>query len=75
MDEEMKLENFKAECLKVIEKIRKTRCEIIITKRSVPIAKLVPIEEERKFFGKQKGTIHFKGDVVGPIIEVWNATT
>jgi len=72
----MKAGQFKAECLKVMEKVRKTRRKIIITKRGIPIAKLVPIEEkEEKAFGKLKGTIHFKGDIIRPIDEVWDATS
>jgi prevent-host-death family protein len=74
MDEKIQAGKFKAECLKLMEKVRKTRRKIIITKRGVPIAKLVPIEEkEEKVFGRLKGTIHFKGDIIGPIEEVWNA--
>jgi len=76
MEEKMKAGQFKAECLKVMEKVRKTRRKIIITKRGIPIAKLVPIEEkEEKAFGKLKGTIHFKGDIIRPIDEVWDATS
>lgn len=76
MDEKIKAGKFKAECLKVMEKVRRTRRKIIITKRNVPIAKLVPIdEEEGATFGKLKGTVHFKGDIIGPIDEVWDATT
>lgn len=74
MDEEMKAGQFKAECLKLMEKVRKTRRKIIITKRNVPVAKLVPIDEkEEKAFGKLKGSIRIKGALIDPIEEVWNA--
>lgn len=74
MDEKMKAGKFKAECLKVMERVRRTRKKIIITKRNIPIAKLVPIEEgEEHFFGKLKGTVRFKGDVINPIDETWDA--
>jgi prevent-host-death family protein len=76
MDEKMKAGKFKAECLKVMEKVRKTRRKIIITKRGAPIAKLVPIEEKEELsFGKLKGTVHFKGDIIEPIDEEWDATS
>ncbi|HKZ00285.1 MAG TPA: type II toxin-antitoxin system prevent-host-death family antitoxin [Rhabdochlamydiaceae bacterium] len=76
MDEEMKAGQFKAQCLKVMEKVRKTRRKIIITKRNVPVAKLVPIEEkEVRAFGKLKGTIHVKGDIIGPVDEEWDANS
>ena len=55
-------------------KSKKTRQKIIITKRGVPIAKLVPIEEnQEKAFGKLKGTIRFNGNITLPIDEVWDA--
>ena len=76
MDEKMKAGKFKAECLKVMERVRKTRRKIIITKRNVPVAKLVPIDEKQDHvFGILKGTIHFKGDIVKPIDEVWDAAS
>lgn len=76
MDEKMQAGKFKAECLKVLDKVKKTRRKIIITKRNIPVAKLVPMEEkETKIFGKLKGTVHIKGDIIGPIDEVWDATT
>lgn len=34
---------FKAECLQVMEKVRRTRREVVITKRGVPVAKIVPV--------------------------------
>jgi prevent-host-death family protein len=74
MDEKMKAGKFKAECLKVMDRVKKTHRKIIITKRNVPVAKLVPIEEkEGRAFGMLKGSVHFKGNVIDPISEVWNA--
>lgn len=74
MEEKMNAGKFKAECLKIMEKVRKTRRKIIIMKRNVPVAKLVPIEEKKeKCFGKLKGTIHCIGNIVRPVDEVWNA--
>lgn len=76
MDEKMKAGKFKAECLKIMEEVRRTRRKIIITKRNVPVAKLVPVDEkEPHTFGILKGTIHIKGDIVGPIDEVWDAAS
>lgn len=74
MTEYMKAGRFKAECLKVMERVRRTRRKITITKRNVPVAQLVPINEKPVHaFGKLKGTVHFKGDVISPIEETWNA--
>ncbi len=74
MEEQIKAGKFKAECLKIMDRVKRTHKKIIITKRNIPIAKLVPLEEkEKKFFGKLKGTVHFKGNIIAPIDEVWNA--
>ena len=76
MDEKMKAGKFKAECLKVMEIVRRTKRKIIITKRNVPVAKLVPVDEkENHVFGILKGTVHFKDDIIGPIGEVWDAAS
>lgn len=75
MKEKIKAGKFKAECLQVMERVRRTRRKIIITKRDVPVAELVPIEDDRQVFGIMKGSISFKGDIIAPINEVWNAAS
>ncbi len=67
---------FKAECLKIMDEIKQGGYELIITKRHEPIAKLCPIHtKDTSLFGKMKGTIHTKGDIIQPIGEVWDADT
>ncbi len=74
MTEHMKAGKFKAECLKVMDRVSKTRKKIVITKRNKPVAQLVPIDEkETTLFGAMKGTIHILGDIVAPIGEDWDA--
>ncbi|MCI0382438.1 MAG: hypothetical protein L0207_05255 [Chlamydiae bacterium] len=42
-------------------------------KRNIPISKVDSYrEKKKKAFGKLKGTIHFKGDIVKPTDELWN---
>jgi prevent-host-death family protein len=66
---------FKAKCLKLMDKVHKTKRRIVITKRNKPIAQLVPIEEdEGSLFGRMKGTIRIIGDILVPIDEVWDAS-
>ena len=38
---------FKAECLKIMDKCKKTKRSIIITKHNRPVVKLTPIEEDK----------------------------
>lgn len=65
---------FKARCLKLMDEVRDRRCEIVITKRGKPVAKLVPVEEKQPdIFGYMKGTVTILGDIVGPTGEVWDA--
>lgn len=76
MDYQMKAGKFKAECLKVMDDVKRTLRKVVITKRNVPIAKLVPIDErDQRAFGKLKGTVHFKKDIIAPIGEDWNANS
>jgi len=67
---------FKAGCLKLIAEVRDRHCEIVITKRGKPVAKLVPFEEKRPdIFGYMKGTITILGDIVGPTGGTWDSDT
>lgn len=65
---------FKARCLQVMEKVRKTRTSVVITKRGEPVAKLVPLDEPASpIFDSLKGKIEILGDIVSPItpLEDW----
>ena len=65
---------FKAKCLKLMDEVRDRHCEIVITKRGKPVAKLVPFEQKRPdIFGCMKGTVTILGDIVGPTGEIWDA--
>ena len=50
---------FKARCLELMDRVRETGAEYIVTKHGRPVARLVPYEEpERKtLFGALKGTV------------------
>jgi prevent-host-death family protein len=67
---------FKARCLAIMDEVASKRESVVITKRGKPVAKLVPVENEKDdIFGffNGKGTIEIKGDIVSPIIspEEW----
>lgn len=68
---------FKAHCLKIMDRVHKTHEEVIITKHGRPVAKLVPVEEAppKPLFGYLRGSVVVKGDITQPIGEVWNAET
>jgi prevent-host-death family protein len=60
---------FKVHCLAVMDEVQAKRQAVVITKRGKPVAKLVPVENEKDdIFGflKGKGKIEIKGDIVSP---------
>jgi prevent-host-death family protein len=44
-DTEMMASRFKAECLAVLDRVRRTRQPIVITKHGRPVARVVPVDE------------------------------
>jgi prevent-host-death family protein len=64
---------FKAKCLSLMDLAHNQREVIVVTKRGIPIAKLVPYEDvPQPIFGYMKNTITIKGDIVSPIEEDWD---
>ncbi len=64
---------FKAKCLKLMDQVRESGREIVITKRGKPVAKLVPLVPmvRSPLFGCMKGSIEILGDIIGPFHEEW----
>ncbi len=59
-----------------MDDVNKYHEEIIITKHGRPIAKLVPIEEQKQsnpLFGFLKGKVTIHGDLIEPLGEKWKA--
>ena len=68
---------FKTHCLRIMEEVHRHRQAIIITKRGVPIAKLVPTDEvNHDVFGCMAGTADITGDIEEPLLpaRVWKAS-
>ena len=63
----------KKHLLKLIEEIKTKNYSFVITKRKVPIAKIIPLENEsikkETFFGYMKGTAKIKSDIVNTNFE------
>lgn len=66
---------FKAKCLKLMDRVNETHETVTITKRGKPVAQLVPVSAEKngKVFGSLRGCVAFEGDIVSPLDETWNA--
>lgn len=73
MKDYMQAGKFKAECLKVMDRVSRTKRRVVITKHRKPIVQIVPIEKESSLFGILRGTVHVKGDLIAPIGEEWDA--
>jgi prevent-host-death family protein len=66
--------DFKARCLAIMDEVQSKRQAVLITKRGKPVAKLVPVEQEKDdIFGFLKGKVKVTGDVVSPALspEEW----
>lgn len=65
---------FKARCLALMDEVHERGSEYIITKRGIPIARLVPVPVTRRaLLGSMKGTAKTLGDIIAPIDEPWDA--
>ena len=65
---------FKAKCLQIMDEVQQTHAPIIISKRGVPIVKLVPVENEPiDVFGMLKGSVTINEDIIASIEERWEA--
>jgi prevent-host-death family protein len=67
--EEIAISKFKATCLEVIERVRRTRTPVRVTRFGKPVAEVTPPSiSERKGArtGSMVGTARIKGDIVSP---------
>lgn len=62
---------FKARCLGLLDQVANSGETLVITKRGKPLAKLVPIEQTHPC--SLRGSVHYQGDIVGPLGEKWEA--
>jgi prevent-host-death family protein len=75
--EEIAISKFKATCLAVLERVRKTGEPILVTRFGQPVARIEPpTSATRKIkLGGGIGTMTIHGDIVGPITDIseWEA--
>jgi prevent-host-death family protein len=66
--------HFKTHCLALMDEIKNKRQTIIITKRGIPVAKLMPAEEvSQPLFGWMKDTVIEQGNILDPIDLEWES--
>jgi len=66
---------FKAKCLQLLDEVAKTRQPLIVTKRGVPVATIVPAPADVPLFGALKGSVLWEGDIISPAADEseWDA--
>jgi len=65
--EEIAISKFKATCLAVMERVRRTRKPIRVTRFGKPVAEIVPPSPPTgRKLGALAGTVHILGDIVAP---------
>ena len=65
---EIQISTFKAECLRLLDEVSRTKEGLTVTRHGKPLVVINPVEEsqERKGFGLAKGTIEIKEDIIEP---------
>ena len=65
---------FKASCLAVMDNVQATGEPIMVTKRGVPVVKLVPAGGKDDIFGFMAGEFRIVGDIESPVVPLdhWN---
>jgi prevent-host-death family protein len=77
--EEMAVSKFKATCLAVLERVRRTRRPLRVTRFGKPLADVVPSKETARagqWLGAMRGRGRIVGDIVAPVepAERWEAS-
>ena len=68
--EEIAISKFKATCLAVMERVRRTRKPVRVTRFGKPVAEIVPPSPPVRrgdWVGSMAGTVRILGDIVGPV--------
>ncbi|MGA2218353.1 MAG: type II toxin-antitoxin system prevent-host-death family antitoxin [Terracidiphilus sp.] len=64
---------FKAKCLKLLDKVAADRQPLVITKHGKPVAQVVPMPVRENIVGSMKGSVLWMGDIISPIDVEWDA--
>lgn len=67
--EEIAISKFKATCLAVVEKVRRTRKPIRVTRWGKPVAEIVPAStapRPKNWLGSLESTGRIQGDIISP---------
>jgi prevent-host-death family protein len=71
-DDTIPISKFKATCLGVLERVRRTGKRVVVTRFGEPIAEVVPptpAAREPDWLGSMRGRGSIRGDLVPPVVE------
>lgn len=75
--ETIAISEFKATCLAVLDRVRRTGASVVVTKHGQPVAEIVPPSATRaggNWLGSLRGSAVIVGDITAPVaIEDWEA--
>jgi prevent-host-death family protein len=72
----MRASLFKARCLGVMDKVKATGEPAVVTKRGVPVVKVIPVESDKEdLFGYMADEVKIVGDIESPVVPAhpWKA--
>jgi prevent-host-death family protein len=75
--ETIPVSKFKATCLAVVQRVKRTGRPVLITRFGEPVAEVVPPSRRTRreaWLGSMQGSVEVLGDEVGPVLEAkrWN---
>jgi prevent-host-death family protein len=70
--EEIAISEFKAKCLALLERVRRTKKPLRITRFGKPVAEVVPPSPDAgqsEWIGSMKDIMQIQGDIVSPVVD------
>ena len=70
--EKIAISKFKAECLAILERVRRTGQPVLVTRFGEPVAEVVPpqgAERAEGWLGRLRGEARIVGDLVAPVAD------
>ena len=67
--EQIAISKFKSTCLAILERVRRTRQPVLVTRFGVPVAQVVPPPPQprlKRRLGSMQGTGQILGDIISP---------
>ncbi len=66
---------FKAQCLRLLEDVRRTRRPLVVTRHGKPVAEIGPPSSRDTAVNALKGSILYQEDLLSPVSETWDSAS